>query len=53
MPKETFFNLPESKRQLIEDVAIDEFSAWGYDNASINRIVEGVPDRQGQFLSRF
>ncbi len=53
MPKETFFNLPESKRQLIEDVAIDEFSAWGYDNASINRIVEACQIAKGSFYQYF
>ncbi len=53
MPKETFFNLPEQKRQMIEEAAIDEFAAWGYDNASITRIVDSVPDCQGQLLSIF
>ena len=40
MPKETFFNLPEDKRQAILDLAIEEFAAHDYKNASISRIVE-------------
>ena len=38
MPKQTFFNLPEGKRQAIIDVAIDEFASNDYRNASISRI---------------
>jgi len=32
MPKKTFKNLPEEKRQLIEDIAIREFGVFGYPN---------------------
>ena len=53
MPKETFFNLPEQKRQMIEDAAIDEFSIWGYDNASITRIVEACQIAKGSFYQYF
>lgn len=53
MPKETFFNLPEQKRQLIEDVAMDEFSTRGYDNASINRIVDACQIAKGSFYQYF
>lgn len=53
MPKETFFNLPEQKRQLIEDVAMDEFSTRGYDKASINRIVDGCQIAKGSFYQYF
>ena len=53
MPKETFFNLPEPKRQMIEDAAIDEFAAWGYDNASITRIVEVCQIAKGSFYQYF
>lgn len=53
MPKETFFNLPESKRLLIEDAAMDEFATWGYDNASINRIVEACQIAKGSFYQYF
>ena len=37
MPKGTFQNLPEGKKKLIEEKAIHEFAAFGYDKASINR----------------
>jgi len=30
MPKETFFNLPKDKRNLIISAAMDEFSKAGY-----------------------
>jgi len=53
MPKETFFNLPEQKRQMIEDAAIDEFATWRYDNASINRIVEACQIAKGSFYQYF
>jgi len=38
MPKETFFNLPKDKRNLIISAAMDEFSKAGYNTASINQI---------------
>lgn len=53
MPKETFFNLPEQKRHLIEEAAIDEFSTRGYDNASINRIVGACQIAKGSFYQYF
>lgn len=53
MPKETFFNLPDDKRQMIEEVAIDEFASWGFDNASINRIVEACQIAKGSFYQYF
>jgi len=53
MPKDTFHNLPEEKRLLIENVAIDEFATHGYDNASINRIVAGSRIAKGSFYQYF
>lgn len=53
MPKETFFNLPDAKRAMIEDAAMEEFVAWGYDNASINRIVEVCQIAKGSFYQYF
>ena len=49
MPKDTFFNLPEDKRTLICHVAIDEFAAHPFDQASINRIVarHGIGEKKG------
>ena len=53
MPKETFKNLPEEKRQLIEKVAIREFGTFGYDKASINRIVDNCQIAKGSFYQYF
>jgi AcrR family transcriptional regulator len=53
MPKDTFQNLPEEKRQLIEDVAIREFGTFGYDKASINRIVDKCQIAKGSFYQYF
>jgi len=53
MPKKTFKNLPEEKRQLVEDAAIREFGAFGYDKASINRIVDNCHIAKGSFYQYF
>ena len=53
LPKDTFYNLPEDKRQLILDTAIDEFAEFGYDKASINRIVEKTGIAKGSFYQYF
>ena len=53
MPKNTFFNLPEDKRQLIEDTAITEFAKQGYDKASINVIVQNAGIAKGSFYQYF
>jgi AcrR family transcriptional regulator len=53
MPKHTFINLPEVKRTLIEDAALNEFAKHGFDNASINRIVEKADISKGSFYQYF
>ncbi len=53
MPKDTFYNLPDKKRELIEEAATDEFAAWGFDNASINRIVAQCHIAKGSFYQYF
>ena len=53
MPKETFFNLPQKKRELIKNAAIDEFVEHGYENASINRMVEACKIAKGSFYQYF
>lgn len=53
MPKETFFNLPEEKRELICRVAGEEFAAYPYAQASINRIVAGCGIAKGSFYQYF
>jgi len=53
MPKDTFFNLPEAKRQLIEEVGLVEFAEFGFYNASINRIVAAARIAKGSFYQYF
>lgn len=53
MPKETFKNLPDKKRQLIEKEAIHEFAVSGYDKASISRIVDKCRIAKGSFYQYF
>ncbi|MCQ3938550.1 MAG: hypothetical protein DPW18_16100 [Chloroflexi bacterium] len=53
MPKQTFFNLPEEKRQAIVNAAIDEFAEYGFEPASINRIVANSGIAKGSFYQYF
>ncbi|AKL95752.1 transcriptional regulator TetR family [Clostridium aceticum] len=53
MPKKTFFNLPEEKREMILEVAIDEFASNMYINASITKIAEGSGVAKGSMYQYF
>jgi TetR/AcrR family transcriptional regulator len=53
VPHQTFFNLPEEKRQQILQVAIDEFAENDYDNVSISRIVARAGIAKGSFYQYF
>ena len=53
MPKQTFHNLPEAKRQAIEQVAIVEFAENDYKNASVSRIVARAGIAKGSFYQYF
>ncbi len=53
MPKQTFFNLPEGKRQTIERAALAEFAAHGFDASNMNRIVENSKIAKGSFYQYF
>jgi TetR/AcrR family transcriptional regulator len=53
MPKQTFFNLPDEKRDLITDVVIDEFADNDYDKVSISRIVQRAGIAKGSFYQYF
>ena len=53
MPKETFFNLPEDKRQRIIDLSLAEFAQNDYDTASISRIVAQAGIAKGSFYQYF
>lgn len=53
MPKQTFLNLPDEKRKVIVDAAIDEFAESGLENASTNRIVAKGGISKGSFYQYF
>ncbi|RJP47276.1 MAG: TetR/AcrR family transcriptional regulator [Anaerolineaceae bacterium] len=53
MPKQTFLNLPEEKRKVIINAAIDEFAEYGLENASTNRIVANSGISKGSFYQYF
>lgn len=53
MPKQTFFNLPEEKRRLIIDLAINGFADHSYKEASISRIVKNAGIAKGSFYQYF
>lgn len=53
MPKQTFFNLDDAKRQAILDAALDEFSNHSYNEASINTIVEKSNISKGSLYQYF
>jgi AcrR family transcriptional regulator len=53
MPKSTFFNLPEEKRSLILDLAIEEFAERDYKSASISNIVSRAGIAKGSLYQYF
>ena len=53
MPKQTFLNLPDEKRNIIVDASINEFAEYGLENASTNRIVANSGISKGSFYQYF
>lgn len=53
MPKQTFFNLPEEKRQRIIEIALDEFASLPYSKASLSRVVEKAGIAKGSMYQYF
>lgn len=53
MPKQTFLNLPEEKRNTIINAAINEFAEYGLEKASTNRIVANSGIAKGSFYQYF
>ena len=53
MPKQTFLNLSEEKRNTIIHAAIEEFAEYGLENASTNRIVANSGISKGSFYQYF
>ena len=53
MPKKTFFNLSESKRNSIIEAAMDEFAKAPYQDISINRLIKCMEIPTGSFYQYF
>ena len=53
MPKKTFFNLPEEKREKIIEMALEEFSKNTFTNASITKIAENAGIAKGSVYQYF
>lgn len=51
--RQTFLNLPETKRERITEMAIREFAARGYEGASINRMIERLQIAKGSIFQYF
>lgn len=53
LPKDTFYNLSEEKRNKIIDASISEFENNSYENSSINRIVSNAGISKGSLYQYF
>ncbi|MEM7581277.1 MAG: TetR/AcrR family transcriptional regulator, partial [Cyanobacteria bacterium P01_A01_bin.80] len=53
MSSQTFFNLPQIKRQNIANAAIAEFANHSYESASISAIVNRAAIAKGSFYQYF
>lgn len=53
MPKETFFNLPEDKREAMIDLAVRMFAEDDYKNVSISAFVREAGIAKGSFYQYF
>ena len=53
MPTNTFFRLPEEKRQRLIDAAWEEFSQMRFNDVSINRIIQNAHIPRGSFYQYF
>ncbi|QOY33827.1 TetR/AcrR family transcriptional regulator [Anaerobacillus isosaccharinicus] len=53
MPTQTFFNLPNEKRERIINAATEEFASYSFSQASIARIIEQAGISRGSFYQYF
>lgn len=53
MPKQTFLNLPEEKRKVFTEIALDEFANNDYNSASVSKIVETAGIAKGSVYQYF
>ncbi len=53
VPKQTFYNLSEEKRQNFINTALEEFALYDYNSASLNRIVDLAGIAKGSIYQYF
>ena len=53
LPKETFFNLPEEKRERVIEAAIEEFAVYPFHQARITAIADNAGIAKGSFYQYF
>ncbi len=53
MPKETFYNLPEEKKQRIIDAAFRECENYSYEEVKLSRIIKDSKIPRGSFYQYF
>lgn len=53
MPKQTFFNLSEEKKERLLNAAYQEFSQYSFSESSINRIIKLAQIPRGSFYQYF
>ncbi|BCR36209.1 TetR/AcrR family transcriptional regulator [Mariniplasma anaerobium] len=53
MPKDMFFNIPEEKRQMFVQVAVEEFSTKSFEEVSVNSIIKKANISRGSFYTYF
>jgi len=53
VPKDTFYNLPDEKRQHILTILLEEFAENDYKNVSVSRIVSRAGIAKGSFYQYF
>lgn len=53
MPKDTFYNLPEEKRDLVLRCSYEEFASHDFRNASLSRIVDNAGIAKGSVYQYF
>lgn len=53
MPKSTFYNLSDEKKDRIFDAALKEFSARSFSEASLNQIIKNADIPKGSFYQYF
>jgi AcrR family transcriptional regulator len=53
VPKQTFLNLPDEKRQAFTDIALEEFASHDYNTASVSKIVARAGIAKGSVYQYF